>query len=208
MLEHLIGDDLEPTVRETGAQAFVGISPTHRDAPSPSALLDAQVKTADWLTEMGLTEQQVLPDVQRAAAHTAFAVMTTGQSEAQQVEALAELEMPEAVRAVTAMLTAYDWEFVQEAGRIRNFVVTRLMEEANTAQRSGDRIKALTALGKVTEVGLFTEKVEVTKVEHTDEELDARIKERLAKLRGVQDALAGPVEMDDVSPKTDPAHAG
>ena len=43
------------------------------------------------------------------------------------------------------------------------------------------------ALGKVTEVGLFTEKVEVKKTELSDIELEARIKEKLNKMAKIVD---------------------
>ncbi len=44
------------------------------------------------------------------------------------------------------------------------------------------RLKALALLGKVTEVGLFTDKIEVKKSDLSDAELDARIKEKLGKM--------------------------
>ena len=52
-----------------------------------------------------------------------------------------------------------------------------------------DRLKALGLLGKVTEVGLFTEKIEIAKAPASDAELDARIKEKLGKFMGVVDVI-------------------
>ncbi len=42
-------------------------------------------------------------------------------------------------------------------------------------------------LGKVTEVGLFTDKIEVKKTDLTDEEIDKKLKDKLAAFMGVQD---------------------
>ena len=42
-------------------------------------------------------------------------------------------------------------------------------------------------LGKVTEIGLFTEKIEIKKEELSDSELDLRIKEKLNRFMGVVD---------------------
>jgi len=42
-------------------------------------------------------------------------------------------------------------------------------------------------LGKVTEVGLFTEKIEIKKTELSDAELEARIKEKLGKFAKIVD---------------------
>jgi hypothetical protein len=50
-------------------------------------------------------------------------------------------------------------------------------------------LKALGLLGKVTEVGLFTEQIEVKKVEMSDAEVEQRIKDKLAKFMGVIDVV-------------------
>ena len=44
------------------------------------------------------------------------------------------------------------------------------------------RLKALQMLGNVTEVALFTERVEVTKKDVSEEEIEKRLRERLEKL--------------------------
>jgi hypothetical protein len=46
-------------------------------------------------------------------------------------------------------------------------------------------------------VGLFTEKIEVKKTDLTEAEIDAKLKEKLAKFMDVQDA-----DVIDVTPKT------
>lgn len=85
------------------------------------------------------------------------------------------------------LLTAYDWEFVERAKEIRAFVVGRLVAETEDSKGSV-RLKALELLGKVTEVGLFTDKVEVKKIDATDEEINARIKEKIGAFLKIKDA--------------------
>lgn len=193
--------DLEPVVCETEPAGLVRLSPT---SSTPAEILSAQKKTADWL------EDNTLPsaaDIEASAsaglARAAFvSLVDPAATTDEQKENLLALKVPEEIQHLMGMLTLYDWEFVNEAKKIRNFVVSRLMEEASAAGRAGDRIKALGLLGKVTEVGLFTDKIEVKAPEASDEELDARIKERLNKLRGIQDALASPAEpIEDKTPR-------
>ena len=43
-------------------------------------------------------------------------------------------------------------------------------------------------MGKVTEVGLFTDKIEVKKTDLSEHEIDAKLKEKLAKFIDVSDA--------------------
>ena len=73
--------------------------------------------------------------------------------------------------------------------------MAKILEECEHPTAS-IRLKALALLGKVTEVGLFTEKVEVKKVDMTEDEVDRKLKEKLAKFMDVTD-----VEIIDVEDK-------
>jgi hypothetical protein len=56
------------------------------------------------------------------------------------------------------------------------------------------RLKALEMLGKVTEVGLFTERIEIKKTELSDVELDERIKQKLEVIQKTIEVDATEVE--------------
>jgi len=103
------------------------------------------------------------------------------------------------------MLAAYDWQFIDMAQEIRGYTVAKLVEETKSPN-ANVRLKALIALGKVTEVGLFTEQIEVKKTEMSDAEVEQRIKDKLAKFMGVIDVVdvsehpeESPVEKSDGS---------
>lgn len=84
------------------------------------------------------------------------------------------------------MLSAYDWEFITQAHELRGYAVAKIVEET----KHNDpriRLQALSLLGKVTEVALFTERSEVRHVNMSDEELEAKLKEKLARFGGVID---------------------
>ena len=183
MLEHLITGDFEPVVRQTPPTGFVRL-----DRADASSILNAQVETADWLQELGLTEERTTDELDRQHARKAFGALTTTTDEATQRDAVVALRTPEAVRHIVGMLTAYDWEFVEQAKQLRGFVVAKLVEHSGSTN-ANISLKALAQLGKVTEVGLFTEKVEVTKKDMSNEELDQRIKDKLAKFMGVVDSV-------------------
>jgi hypothetical protein len=55
-------------------------------------------------------------------------------------------------------------------------------------------------LGRVTEVALFTERIEVKKTDLSDTEIDKKIKEKLNKFMGVVDVE----DVSDVSENPDP----
>lgn len=183
MLEHLTTIDVELDVLDTPAEGFLPLKKA-----SAANLLDAQVQTADWLKELGATdEEEVLSAAQEQTAVQAFTAMTTGAPDPK--TAVANIAVPAAVRKTVAMLTAYNWKFVEQAQEIRGKAVAQLLEEIEHPD-ARIRLKAIELLGKVSEIGLFTERVEVKKAELADHELDDRIREKLAQLQKT-------VEMED-----------
>jgi len=170
------------------------------DDAEPGEVLSAQHKTVEWLEELGVRPDDVQDkEQQTAAAREAFGSLTTNADSSEQVANLVAVKTPEAVRHLTGMLAAYDWEFVQQAKEIRGYAVAQLIEETKSSN-ANIRLKALGLLGKVTEVGLFTDKVEIKKTELSDAEIDAKIKEKLNKFMGVIDVV-DVTDANDVSKK-------
>jgi hypothetical protein len=179
MFEHLVQFNPEPTPP--------GIMTRLADA-EPGEVLAAQVTTASWLQELGVPpDDEVIDELEKADARKAFQALTTNTDTTEQKAALVQLKTPEAVRHITGMLTAYDWEFIEQAKELRGYTVAKLVEETTNAN-ANIRLKALGLLGKVTEVGLFTDKIEVKKTDMTEDEIDKRLKEKLAKFMDVSDA--------------------
>lgn len=199
MLEHLV--QFEPEI--TARNGFVKL-----DDASSEDVLAAQVDTERWLRSLGVsTDEEIAQDQEKEAARQAFGMLTTTADDLETKEKLVALKTPAAVRHLTGMLTAYDWEFVQQAKEIRGYTVAKLLEETESPN-ANIRLKALGLLGKVTEVGLFTEKVEIKKTDLTEEEVEAKLKEKLAKFMGVVDADYTDVEAklqitDDNQPAAD-----
>jgi len=79
-----------------------------------------------------------------------------------------------------ALLNEYDIEVVQSAAQIRSFVTNGLLEEA--APGSKNRIRALELLGKISDVGLFTERTEVTVRQKPTNEIEAQLRSKLETL--------------------------
>lgn len=154
---------------------------------APAQTIDAQVATADWLSSLGLDDSKVQTEAQTQTARAAFATLTTGSTPASIQTALTSIQTPAAVRHLVGMLTAYDWEFVSQAKELRGYAVAKILEDCEHPNPN-IRLKALGLLGKVTEIGLFTEKIEIKKTDMTEAEIDQRLKEKLAKFMDVSDA--------------------
>ena len=182
MFDHLI--EFEPDVFNNSSE---GILDT--DAVTPAQALDAKIKTKDWLAELGaLDSDTIITQLDKDAARSTFANLITNAPAQITHTSIADVKTPEAVQHIVGMLTAYDWEFIHQAQQLRGYAVAQLVEETKNPS-ANIRLKALGLLGKVTEIGLFTDKIEVKKEALTDNELDQRIKDKLSKFMGVVDAI-------------------
>ncbi len=188
MLDHLL--DFEPDV-VANSDAGAAIS-----KHTVAQVIDAQVSTADFLASLGSPDTAtVVSALEQRTAREAFNAVVTQDDAAH--HKLAQIETPAAVRHLVGMLTAYDWEFVQQAKELRGYTVAKLVEETQNPN-ANIRLKALGLLGKVTEVGLFTDKIEVKKTDLTEEEIDKKLKEKLAKFMDITDVA--PEDIEDVRP--------
>lgn len=175
---------------------------------APDDVLTAQANTASWLGELGVpSDEEIDERTQVRAAREVFKSIVEKPAERQPVpvdiddaikpktakqrakeekenaetkEKLLALKTPTSVQHLLGLLTAYDWEFVEKAKELRNYTVARILEET-THPDARIRLQALRLLGTVTEVGLFTERVEVTRKDATEAEIEARLRERLSK---------------------------
>jgi len=169
--------------------------PTPIEKADAAQTIDAQVKTAEWLKELGLDDEEIEAKADAQAARKSFASLVTGQSAPNTQVALSQIKTPAAVQHLVGMLTAYDWQFVEQAKELRGYAVAQILEETKHSD-ARIRLKALDMLGKVTEVALFTERVEVKKTDMSDDELETRIKDKLNRFMQVVDV----VDVSEVTP--------
>jgi hypothetical protein len=179
MLEHLIH---APAITDTA-----NFTPLHTAAPDK--IVSAKVATTKWLEDLGVVSDAAIEqEIEVDRARKAFGSLVATTDTDDQRTALAAIKTPVAVQHLTGMLTAYDWEFVQQAKELRGYTVAKIIEETKHTNPSV-RLKALGMLGRVTEVGLFTEKIEIKKADLTDSELETRIKEKLNRFMQVVDVV-------------------
>lgn len=162
-------------------------------------IVGAQATTENWLRQLGTPDADVDAQTGADLARKAFAGLTdTGAPQELTKASVVALRAPAAVQHLVGMLSAYDWAFVEQAQELRGYCVAKIVEET----KNGDpkvRLKALDMLGKVTEVGLYTERIEVTHVSKNADELEESIRARLSKYLP---QAAG--EVQDVAPKRTP----
>ena len=194
MLEHLITAEYADYV-PTPEESLSGFTPLEK--LSPAETLNGKIKTTDFLAEIVADDEEKISEASETRAVEAFNSIVAQSPDAKQK--ILELQLPEEVRSSVAMLSQYQWKFVQQAEELRSMAVAKIVKETDHPD-ARIRLKALDMLGKVTEVALFTERVEVKKAELSDAELEARIREKLGKYMGkahVIDAQVKEIEEDD-----------
>lgn len=165
---------------------------------TPAEVLTAQVETANWLTKLGVPSDAAIDaKQQQVAARDAFTSLHFDTDNAKQRLALTTVRTPAAVQHLTGMLTAYDWNFIEHAKELRGYTVAKILEETKHPD-ARIRLKALQMLGGVTEIALFTERIEVTKKDASEEDIEKRLRERLAK-------FLTPSDVTDVTEVSEPA---
>ena len=112
------------------------------------------------------------------------------------------LQTPATVQHLYMMLSDYDHQVVQEAVQLRRFVTNKLIEDAGLSDPR-HRLKALELLGKISDVGLFSEKTEITVKNLSQEDLETQIKSKLYKILGKTAAIDTSFEIIDAIDVTD-----
>lgn len=192
LLGHLVSAnaaDYVPEIQED-AGSFVPVAKL-----TPAETLDAQLQTADWLKEVTGQDDTILDRAQEQKAADVFSALMNNAPDTK--DKLLTMQVPEEIRSTVAMVSAYQWKFLEQAENLRNMAVTKIVQETDHPD-ARIRLKALELLGKVTEVALFTDRVEVKHTEMSDEELTEKIKQKLTRYMGKVDVVDARMIEDDV----------
>jgi hypothetical protein len=177
LLDHLV--DLKPEV--VNPDEFIPLEDL-----SPAQTLSAQNKTSNWLKELTSEDDEILDQAKQEKTVAAFNALIANDPSAK--KRLLELDIPEEIKSAVGMITAYQWQFVEQAEEIRSMSVAKIVKETDHPD-ARIRLKALELLGKVTEVALFTDRVQVKSEEVSDEELEKRIKAKISRYMGAVDVV-------------------
>lgn len=97
---------------------------------------------------------------------------------------------------LTALLNEYDRQVVKDVFQLRTYITNRLLEISNCGSTK-DELRALELLGKISDVGLFVEKSEITVTATTPAQIEHAIKEKINRLLGRQNVQIEEAEYDE-----------
>jgi len=147
------------------------------DVPdSAREAVEVSSTTAMVLQELGMGFDMTPEDEEKANA--LFAQLTqNGKNKNLPVD----LNTPEIAARVGGMLKAYDHQVVADAVQLRTVITNKLILLADCGDTKYE-LKALELLGKIQDVGLFSEKSEVTVIHKTSEDLEKAIRDKVRRL--------------------------
>jgi hypothetical protein len=105
---------------------------------------------------------------------------------------------PASIVLTNSILTEFGRSVVESSVQIRHLVTNKLLlETENPDPRT--RIRALELLGKISDVGLFAEKSEITITHQSTDDLKAKLRRKLEKLVPVEEEAEEAVFLDGES---------
>ena len=164
-------------------------NPTDKEPRDPQEKVKVSATTARLLGELGMPLDMTMAEA--AEAQDLFA----GHPEKEPGDVY---KQGVAVR-LSALLNVYDKQIVGDAVQLRHYITNRLIEISSCGTVK-DELRALELLGKISDVGLFTEKQEITVTHRTSEELEHAIKERVKRLihSNIIDVTPEDTELDNL----------
>lgn len=139
---------------------------THKDK------LTVAANTAELLEQLGGTI-----DMSEQDEHAARELIKGAKTPS----AMRQLQVPAVARKLGALLSEYDHQVLKDAQQARTFITNRLIE-LSTCGDAKIEIKALELLGKHSDIGIFTERSEITINHKSSSDLENSIKERIKRL--------------------------
>lgn len=169
-----------------------GIIPTiENDIPIPKSTQDAmpeltasaelQVRTNTIKTLSEMVGQSLEPDINQKKEAEEIAKKMMNDPKYKPTYA----NYPnETLAYLAGMVAQTNMMVVEELADFKLHIVNRLLQEAETAKNSKDRISALVKLGEIDGVDAFKKKTEITHITKSGKELEDELRRTIEELKG------------------------
>lgn len=150
--------------------------------------------TATIMSELGMPFEMTQADEEEARKLFAEVDKKKGNTKAKQSVNPPALYQGNVALKLSALLTEYDHRVVLDATQARTYIMNRLLEISSCGDTKQE-LRALELMGKMSDIGAFTEKSEVTVTHRTSGDLKQILQEKITKLLN---SAAVDVEVRDV----------
>ena len=152
--------------------------------------------TATLLSELGMPFEMTEEDEKKAQSLFRSVDTTKKGKRDESHNPPALYDAPVAIR-LQALLSEYDKAIVADAAQARTYITNRLLDISACGDTKHE-LRALELLGKMSDIGAFTEKSEITITHKTSDDLRKAIEDKLKRL-----LLVNTADAEDVKPKTE-----
>ena len=148
---------------------------TPQEAKTLHERAKAAFKTMEFLAAMGLEPKKENMQAAKREAERQFSGSPIAQRRPFNTETALWMD---------DLLQRYNNAIVEDTIRLKTYVTTRLVEESD-GEKAADRLRALESLGRLTQLGLFADKVEISVNHKSTEELKEELNKKLSRYMGV-----------------------
>lgn len=153
--------------------------------PDPVAHAKACFKTREFLLSMGLVEPD--PETPEGKKQIEEAAQEAAKQFTGSPVAKRRPFNAETTKWLNNLLDKYNNQVVEDTVKLRTYVKTRLIEESDPTvpdSKATDRLKALDSLGKLADLGMFKDNIEVNVNTKSTTELKEELVKRLGRYMG------------------------
>ena len=147
---------------------------------------EAACNTAQELAEHGLDLEPTKEDKDVAAALSTSYAENPGKTSKKATNKNISKLTPASLVLTDAILQEFGHSVAENAAQIRHLVTNKLLIESEN-QDPRIRMRALELLGKISDVGLFAEKSEVTVTHQSTEDLREKLRSKLTKIIEIEE---------------------
>jgi hypothetical protein len=148
---------------------------TPQEAKTLHERAKAAFKTMEFLAAMGLELKKENMQAGKREAERQFANSPVAQRRPFNAETTIWLDK---------LLSEYNNAIVDDTVRLKTYVTTRLVEESK-GEKSADRLRALESLGRLSQLGMFADKLEINVNHKSTDELKEELAKKLSRYMGV-----------------------
>lgn len=99
---------------------------------------------------------------------------------------------------LAALLNEYDKQIIADSAQVRTYVTNKLLDISNCGDVKAE-LRAIELLGKLSDVGAFSEKSEITINAKTTVQLESAIKDKINRLLAMKDVKGEVIEEDELA---------
>jgi hypothetical protein len=147
---------------------------TPQEAKTLHERAKAAFKTMEFLAAMGLEPKKENMEAAKREAERQFAGSPAAGRRPFNAETTLWLDK---------LLNDYNNSIVEDTIRLKTYVTTKLIEESE-GEKAADRLRALESLGRLTQLGMFADKVEISVNNKSTDELKEELNKKLARYMG------------------------